>query len=134
LGAGIGASGLDAWVLDLVQWDRLPQTALIGLLVATGLAFSTVISSSAAANLLIPLALGVATGVAVDPTLVGVVVAIGCALAMTLPISTPPNAIAYATGEVPTSAMALSGLVVGAVGGTLLVLAMPPLWSGLGLL
>jgi len=134
LGAGIGASGLDVWVLDLVQWERLPQTALIGLLVATGLAFSTVISSSAAANLLIPLALGVATGVAVDPTLVGVVVAIGCALAMTLPISTPPNAIAYATGEVPTSAMALSGLVVGAVGGTLLVLAMPPLWSALGLL
>jgi solute carrier family 13 (sodium-dependent dicarboxylate transporter), member 2/3/5 len=134
LGLGIGASGLDAWLLGLVAWDALPQVALIALLVTAGLAFSTVISSSAAANLLIPLALGLATGVAIDPTLVGVVVAMACALAMALPISTPPNAIAYATGEVPQSAMASTGIVVGIVGGALLAFAMPPLWRALGLL
>lgn len=134
LGVGIGASGLDAWLLGLVAWERLPVLALLVLLVVTGLGFSTVVSSSAAANLLVPLALGLATGIAVDETLVAVVVALGCALAMALPISTPPNAIAYATGEVPTPAMAGTGLAVGAVGGTLLALAMPPLWSALGLL
>jgi solute carrier family 13 (sodium-dependent dicarboxylate transporter), member 2/3/5 len=62
------------------------------------------------------------------------VVALGCALAMALPISTPPNAIAYATGEIPTGAMATTGLIIGAVGGVLLAFAMPPLWSALGLL
>jgi solute carrier family 13 (sodium-dependent dicarboxylate transporter), member 2/3/5 len=134
LGVGIGATGVDAWLLALVAWEQLPQLLLIVLLVATAVAFSTVISSSAAANLLIPLALGIAGGIAVDTTLVGVVVAIGCSLAMALPISTPPNAIAYATGEVPTSALATTGLIVGAVGACLLALAMPPLWSTLGLL
>jgi solute carrier family 13 (sodium-dependent dicarboxylate transporter), member 2/3/5 len=134
LGVGIGATGVDSWLLELIAWGRLPELLLLVLLVLTALAFSTVISSSAAANLLIPLSLGIAGGIAVDATLVGVVVAIGCSLAMALPISTPPNAIAYATGEVPTGALATTGLVVGAVGAGLLALAMPPLWSAAGLL
>jgi solute carrier family 13 (sodium-dependent dicarboxylate transporter), member 2/3/5 len=134
LGAGIGATGLDAWLLGLVAWGDLPQVVLVLLLVATGLALSTVISSSAAANLLIPLALGLAAGVTADPTLLAIVVAIGCALAMALPISTPPNAIAYATGEVPTREMATTGITIGIVGGALLALIMPWLWTTLGLL
>lgn len=134
LGAGIGATGMDTWLLGLVAWELLPTTALVVLLAVTALAFSTVISSSAAANLLIPLALGIAGGIAIDPTLVAVVVAIGCSLAMALPVSTPPNAIAYATGEVPPPAMATTGLVVGAAGGLLLTLAMPPMWRALELL
>jgi sodium-dependent dicarboxylate transporter 2/3/5 len=133
LGVGIGATGLDAWLLDLVAWDQLPLTLLVGLLVVVALGLSTVISNSATANLLVPLALGLATGIAIDPTTIGVLVALSCALAMALPISTPPNAVAYATGEVPTRDMATSGLVIGAVGAALLALVMPGLWSTLGL-
>jgi solute carrier family 13 (sodium-dependent dicarboxylate transporter), member 2/3/5 len=134
LGAGIGASGLDEWLIGLVAWDRLPLTLLIVLLVAVGLGLSTVISNSATANLLIPLALSLATGIAIDATAIGVIVALACALAMALPISTPPNAVAYATGEVPTSAMASTGLVVGGVGAALLAFVMPWLWTTLDLL
>jgi solute carrier family 13 (sodium-dependent dicarboxylate transporter), member 2/3/5 len=134
LGAGIGASGLDRWLLELVAWDRLPGMLLLALLVLAGLALSSVISSSAAANLLIPLALSLAIGLSLDPVLVAVLVALGCALAMPLPISTPPNAIAYATGEVPQRAMIVTGLVIGLVGGGLLAFAMPSWWAWLGLL
>ncbi len=133
LGLGIGATDMDVWLLQLLAWDRLGHLLLVGLLALTAVAFSTVISSSAAANLLIPLALGIAFGVGADAVLVAVVVAIACSLAMSLPISTPPNAIAYATGEVPTRALGTTGLAVGAAGIGLLVLAMPPLWSLLGL-
>ena len=133
LGVGIGATGMDVWLLDLLGWERLGQVLLVGLLAVVAVAFSTVISSSAAANLLIPLALGIALGVGADPVLIAVVVAIACSLAMSLPISTPPNAIAYATGEVPTRALGVTGLAVGAAGIGLLVLAMPPLWSLMGL-
>ena len=52
---------------------------------------------------------------------------------MSLPISTPPNAIAYATGEVSTADMARVGIVIGAAGTTVLVLVMPTLWSWMGL-
>jgi solute carrier family 13 (sodium-dependent dicarboxylate transporter), member 2/3/5 len=134
LGVGIGASGLDDWLIGLVAWERLPLTLLLLLLVLVGLGLSTVISNSATANLLIPLALSLSTGLAIDQTAIGVMIALACALAMALPISTPPNAIAYATGEVPTSAMATTGLVVGLVGAALLTFALPNLWSALGLL
>jgi solute carrier family 13 (sodium-dependent dicarboxylate transporter), member 2/3/5 len=134
LGAGIGATGLDAWLIGLVAWDRLPLTLLIALLVVVGLGLSTMISNSATANLLVPLALSLAIGLPIDATAIGVIVAIACSLAMALPISTPPNALAYATGEVDTRAMATSGLLIGGVGAALLVLVLPRVWSGLGLL
>lgn len=61
------------------------------------------------------------------------VVALSCSLAMLLPISTPPNAIAYATGTVRTPQMAASGLVVGVLGVLLVTLVMPGLWRLLGI-
>jgi sodium-dependent dicarboxylate transporter 2/3/5 len=134
LGAGIGNSGLDAWLIGLVAWDALPLTLLLLLLVGVSVGLSTVISNSATANLLVPLALSLAIGLPIDPTAVGVMVALACALAMSLPISTPPNAVAYATGEVPTREMVVSGIAVGGFGALLLALAMPTIWSALGLL
>lgn len=134
LGAGIGQSGLDAWLIGLVDWERLPLGLLLLLLVAIALGLSTIISNSATANLLVPLALSLAIGLPIDPTAVGVMVALACSLAMALPISTPPNAVAYATGEVPTRAMVLSGLAIGGFGALLLAFLMPPIWGALGLL
>jgi sodium-dependent dicarboxylate transporter 2/3/5 len=134
LGAGIGKSGLDVWLLGLVAWNALPLTLMMVLLVGVSVGLSTVISHSAAANLLVPLTLSLAVGLPIDPTAVGVMVALACALGMALPISTPPNAIAYATGEVPTSEMIVSGVVIGGFGALLLALVMPRLWSVLGLL
>ncbi|MEX2551145.1 MAG: DASS family sodium-coupled anion symporter [Nitriliruptoraceae bacterium] len=134
LGAGISGSGLDTWILGAVAWDRMAAATLLGLLALAALALSNVISNSAAANLLVPLALSLATTVAVEPALMAVLVGLACALGMALPISTPPNAIAYATGEVPQPAMASTGIVIGVVGGAALAFAMPPLWTWLGLL
>jgi sodium-dependent dicarboxylate transporter 2/3/5 len=45
-----------------------------------------------------------------------VAVALSCSLAMSLPISTPPNALAYSTGFVKTKDMAKMGVSVGIVG------------------
>ncbi|QVL47401.1 MAG: DASS family sodium-coupled anion symporter [Thiocapsa sp.] len=134
LGAGIGNSGLDVWLVGLVAWDALPLTLLLVLLVGVSVGLSTVISNSATANLLVPLALSLAIGLPIDPTAVGVMVALACALAMALPISTPPNAVAYATGEVQTREMVVSGLVIGGFGALLLALVMPTVWGALGLL
>ena len=134
LGAGIGNSGLDVWLVGLVAWDALPLTLLLFLLVGVSLGLSTVISNSATANLLVPLALSLAIGLPIDPTAVGVMVALACALAMALPISTPPNAVAYATGEVQTREMVVSGIVIGGFGALLLALVMPTVWGALGLL
>ena len=42
--------------------------------------------------------------------------AFACALAMALPISTPPNAMAHATGLIDSRQMARVGIVIGIVG------------------
>ena len=45
-----------------------------------------------------------------------IIVAISCSLAMALPVSTPPNAIAYASGDIGSKDMLKAGSLVGAVG------------------
>ncbi|MDY7099808.1 MAG: DASS family sodium-coupled anion symporter [Actinomycetota bacterium] len=136
LGAGVAETGLDTWLVDLVDWSALPQMALVAGLVVFALAMSTVISNSATANLLIPIGVTLAVSGAVDlePAFAGVVIAVACSLAMALPVSTPPNAVAYATGMVETRDLAAVGLVVGAVGSLLVIFVAPPLWDALGLL
>lgn len=65
--------------------------------------------------------------------MIAAVVAIATSLGMSLPISTPPNAIAYSTGMVSVKNMAIVGVIVGIVATLLLALAMPPLWNIMGL-
>jgi sodium-dependent dicarboxylate transporter 2/3/5 len=132
LGLGMGATGVDEWLVDLVDWGRLSEVAvLIGLaIVAVGL--STVMSNSATANLLIPIGIALAAAVSADPVVVACAIAVACALAMALPISNPANALAYATGEVPTRSMAVVGGLVAVVGIPLLVLVVPPVLRLMG--
>ena len=42
--------------------------------------------------------------------------AISASLAMCLPISTPPNALAHSTGIINTKQMTVVGLIVGVIG------------------
>ena len=136
LGEGVISTGLDAWMVDRLPLEDLPSLALIATLAVVALAASTVISNSATANLLIPIGLTVAASaaVAIDPVLAGVIIAVGCSLAMALPVSTPPNAVAYATGSVKTANMAAVGGIVAVVGLALFIFVAPPIWEALGLL
>lgn len=134
LGIGVSATRLDQWLVGSVDWSSLGGVAILASLGLISFALANVISNSATANLLVPLAVSLAIGLDnVDPLLVAVVVAIVSSLGMSMPISTPPNAIAYATGEFKIGQLAFLGLVVGSVGTILLVLVMPLAWSALGL-
>ena len=90
---------------------------------------SNFISNSATAALLIPILMVIASGMA-DPEAANnaqflaiggtramtVFVAMCASIAMLFPISTPPNAIASATGMVSTKDMTKVGIVIGVVG------------------
>lgn len=134
LGTGVGATGLDEWLVSSISWASLPALGLMALLAFIGLAMANVISHSAAANLLVPLAVSLAVSLeGVGAITVAAIVAIACSLGMSLPISTPPNAIAYSTGEISVKNMATIGLLVGILGTVLLVALMPMAWNALGL-
>jgi sodium-dependent dicarboxylate transporter 2/3/5 len=83
---------------------------------------STFISNTATASLLVPIlaAVGTAMGPSLAPfggiTTLLIGIAISASLAMALPISTPPNALAHSTGLVRQGDMAKVGIIIGIVG------------------
>ena len=136
LGNGVSSSGLDIWMVDRFDWGSMPTLLLMAAMASLALLLSTVISNSATANLLAPVGISLALSDAVnlDPLLAGLLIAMACSLAMALPVSTPPNAVAYASGAIKSKDMAISGLIVGGVGLVLVVFVMPPIWRAVGLL
>jgi solute carrier family 13 (sodium-dependent dicarboxylate transporter), member 2/3/5 len=75
-------------------------------------------SNTAAANIVIPMGIALAPGAEAS---VAVAVALAASGAMCLPVATPPNAIAYAAGELQTRDFIRGGLLLGALGTVLVV-------------
>ncbi len=125
LGTGMKGSGLAKAMVESIPFSEFPVFAV---LIGAGLIcwlLSTFISNSASAALMIPILITVGQGMEGQLAPIGglttliVGIALCASFAMALPISTPPNAIAYSTGLVKTSQMAKVGLLVGVISMTL---------------
>ena len=73
-----------------------------------------------------------AVSIGQDIVTVGILLAAASSMGMMLPVSTPPNAIAYATGTVKTGDLAAMGALVGITGVLLLGLVLPHMWALMG--
>jgi sodium-dependent dicarboxylate transporter 2/3/5 len=73
------------------------------------------VSNTASAALLVPIFLGVATSLGLPPPLFAAAIAVSASCAFMLPVATPPNAIVYATEQVPQATMMRCGLVLNAM-------------------
>ena len=133
LGSGVSATGFDAWIVGLIDWNAMNIGVLGVAICCTALLMSTFISNSAATNLLAPIAVAVAAAAGGDIVTILIFVAMGASIAMALPISTPPNAIAYSAGTITTKQMALSGGIIAIVGVGLTYLLLPILLKMAGL-
>lgn len=71
--------------------------------------FTEVTSNTAAATMLIPLAIASAQAAGVSPLEPSLGCALGCSMAFMLPVATPPNAIVYGSGLVPVTQMVRAG-------------------------
>jgi len=121
LGVAMKASGLSNVFVGVITAGGLSPTALLIVLIGFSIIISNFMSNTSAANLLIPIVISLGV---ISPTVGAIAVAFACSLAMSLPISTPPNAIAFATHTVTTRDMAKYGTVVSVVGFVLVVLVM----------
>ncbi|MFN4242674.1 MAG: SLC13 family permease [Tepidisphaerales bacterium] len=79
---------------------------LAGMVVLAAMFVSTFISNTATAALLTPVVLAFALPERGQLVVLG---ALGCSFALALPVSTPPNALAYATGRFSTADMLRAG-------------------------
>ena len=121
LGYAMNGSGLAALFIKAIPFGDFSP---ILILVLSGLicyALSNLISHSATAALLMPILVVVCTAMGDKLAAIGgsttvlIGVAIASSSAMILPISTPPNALAYATNLVQQKDMAKMGAIVGVI-------------------
>ena len=121
LGEGMSKTGLADNLVKAIPFDSWPA---IVVLVGGGLIcwlLSQFISNSAATALMVPIMVAVGKGMqgslgvygGIGTMLVGV--AMAASFAMALPISTPPNAIAYSTGLIKTKQMFVTGITIGVI-------------------
>jgi len=97
--------------------SHLPATVPLVLIPLT-IILSEVCSNTVAAAILVPAVLEVIPGNVILP----VTIALGAGFGFMLPISTPPNALVYGTGQLPIRHMVVTGLLFDCVGGVLLYL------------
>ncbi|WP_298768761.1 SLC13 family permease [uncultured Fibrobacter sp.] len=122
LGVGLNATGLAAHLIKTIPFASWSPLALMIGCGVICLFMANFMSHTSTATLLVPILCAV--GIACQDNLVGlggvtallVSVAFASSLGMSLPISTPPNALAHATGYTDTNGMAKTGIVMGISG------------------
>ncbi len=124
LGTALNQTGLATKLIEIIPFAS--WNALVVMLVGGFICYflSNFISNSAAANLVVPILIVVGKAMAGNPAfdnmggvpamIVGI--AVCASIAMCLPVSTPPNALAASTGMITTKQMATVGIVIGVVG------------------
>ncbi len=120
LGISMQETGLAVWLVSSISWDMLPQMLLLLVFGLVALMLSNFLSNTVTATLLIPLAVSMGTsgiaGEGFSLIISAVMIGMACNMAMLLPISTPPNAIAMSTGYIQTGDMVKIGSLIGVLG------------------
>jgi len=125
LGAAIATSGLADWVVSLLPVEGATIYAIMVIFALVGCCMSSVMSNTATANLMMPIILGLTLSEPLTPILLGV--AFSCSMAMPLPISTPPNAMAFSSGELSVKDMVRPGLLL-TIAGLILTFTLGYFW------
>lgn len=126
LGISMKSTGLAEWIVGSIEWSAFGGVMLLIVFSGVAILMSNFLSNTVTATLLIPLAVSLATsgiaGEGFSLIIVSLVIGVSASMAMMLPISTPPNAIAMSTGTIETGNMAKAGLTIGIFGLLLVVL------------
>jgi solute carrier family 13 (sodium-dependent dicarboxylate transporter), member 2/3/5 len=112
---------LGAWVAG-----QFPEAGTVGLtLVFTGAAIvlSEAASNTAAANIVVPMAIAVSQAAGISPLEPALGATLGASMGFMMPVSTPPNAIVYSSGHIPIAAMVRHGFVLDLFGFVVIVVA-----------
>ena len=93
--------------------------------VVIAILISETTSNTAAASVVIPIVLPVAVAANVNPLIPGMAAVFGASFGFMLPVSTPQNAIVYASGFVPITKMIRSGVFFDIIGALIILLGIP---------
>lgn len=117
LGMAIKETGLAQHYVDKLQQIHLNFYVLVFVFALLTVLLSNVMSNTATATILIPIAIILTYQ---NPVVLPIVIGLSASTALFLPISTPPNAIAYSTGFLQQKDFRYAGLIVGLLGPVLI--------------
>jgi sodium-dependent dicarboxylate transporter 2/3/5 len=120
LGAAVVDTGLaERLALHLEFFTRFGSDLLVlAVLALVTVALSNFMSNTAAVSLIVPVAVALLPG---RELTVCLVLGLSASCALLLPVSTPPNAVAFATGEIQTRDLRPGGLLIGLLGPLLII-------------
>ena len=119
LGVGVSETGLADWLIGMVPTESIGKLALTAALAGVCMLLSNFMSNTAATNIIVPVAAAIGTGF--DMQII-IPIALAASTAMCLPVSTPPNAIAFSHGRIESRDFLAGGILMGILGPALAVL------------
>lgn len=105
--------------------QSFPGAGTIGLTLvfaAAAIILSEAASNTAAANIVVPMAIAVAHAAGVSPIEPALAATLGASMGFMMPVSTPPNAIVYSSGHIAIGAMMRHGIVLDVIGYVVIVI------------
>uniref|UniRef100_A0A8C2V8D5 Solute carrier family 13 member 3 n=1 Tax=Chinchilla lanigera TaxID=34839 RepID=A0A8C2V8D5_CHILA len=122
---GCEESGLSVWIGgQLHPLENVPPVLAV-LLITIVIAFFTEFASNTATIIIfLPVLAELAVRLRVHPLYLMIPGTVGCSYAFMLPVSTPPNSIAFASGDLLVKDMVRTGFLMNVMGVLLLSLAM----------
>jgi len=119
LGLALQETGLAKYFIEMLQHVDLSLILLIISFAIITVLASNIMSNTAAAAILIPAA---EFWTDINPMLLTIIIGLSASCALFLPVSTPPNAIAFSTGFVQAKDFRLSGITIGIIGPIIIIL------------
>ncbi|NRB69640.1 MAG: SLC13/DASS family transporter [Vibrio sp.] len=121
IGIGLDKTGLAAALAHAIDYEALSPIAVVITMSIVCWLMANFMSNTATANLLMPIAAAIGASMESLSSMGGlqgllVVVAFSASLGMILPVSTPPNSLAYSTGLIESRDMAKTGVILGVMG------------------
>jgi sodium-dependent dicarboxylate transporter 2/3/5 len=133
LGFFLLSTGTSDWIATrLTGLSAIPPPLAIGAVATLTLGLTMVASNTAAAAMLVPLAIPLAAITGVDPVAMVLVVAIASSIDFALVIGTPPTLLAYSTRLYTPAQIFRVGIILDLVGIVLLSVGVVWIWQLLG--
>jgi sodium-dependent dicarboxylate transporter 2/3/5 len=123
LAGSLEDSGLIQLVGDgITSWGNVELWILILALSAISLFLTELMSNVALTTIFVPVVFGIADGFGYDPRVLAIPVTFAASCAFCMPISTPPNAILFASGHIRLIDMLRGGILLNILSLTVIVL------------
>ena len=113
LAAAMSESGLATWIGGGVSaLGGMPAWIVLAAVAALFVFLTEITSNVATATMAMPVMVGAAAGLGIDPLALMATAALSASMAFMLPVATPPNAIVFGSGYLKIPDMVRAGLVL----------------------